>query len=562
MKNKLPIRIPIALFAALFAVISLVSCVGVSSKAEMSDSDTSYTMNDVVSAQRYIANILSREEIDFKKLDIDKSGDITMLDAVMMQVSIAKSSRRSIDSYPDNAEVVYRTVTKTDTIAKWDISSKSDLSSIPLKADIGTGELRTNTTLSGYSSKSLKTTGWDNGNGSKYWEISFSTKGYSAVTLSADVRSSASGPRDFMVLYSTDGNMWEQISSYSVTEKLSPISFSSEKGYSNELVLPKDACDRENVSIRFLMSSDMRVKPSGNNTSVSASGAGNINNICVCGSYEETSYYGYDLTSDNRLSVLYLDVGQGDSTLIYLPNGEIMLIDCGKNAVADSLAEYLKSIGIESIDYLVGTHMDEDHIGGMDAVITALDIKNIYLPDVPEEITPTTKTYLDVLTAIDSKDYKINFVSGEKTLVDTGDFKAEFIAPVKGKYYTDINNYSIVTKLTYFERKFLFMGDASEASEKDILRAYSDLSADVLKCGHHGSSTSSSQEFLKAVNPTYAIISCGANNPYGHPHDVVISRLKDIGSVIYRTDLQKTIGLSCLPNGNITFTTELDSVSE
>ena len=243
------------------------------------------------------------------------------------------------------------------------------------------------------------------------------------------------------------------------------------------------------------------------------------------------------------MTVQFIDVGQADSTLILLPDGEVMLIDAGGNASADALAGYLRETGIEKIDYLVGTHPHEDHIGGLDKVIDSFKIGKIYLPKVDDTQVPTTQTYEDVLSAIDDKGLTVTKGQGGVTVKRTDSLQISLIAPNSGKY-AGLNSYSIAVKLSYGERSFLITGDAETDSEKEMLEKF-DVKADVLKCGHHGSSTSTSAAFLKAVSPRYAVLSCGADNKYGHPHKETLQRLTKAGCEIYRTDEDKTITATC-----------------
>lgn len=254
-----------------------------------------------------------------------------------------------------------------------------------------------------------------------------------------------------------------------------------------------------------------------------------------------------------ELQIQYLDVGQADASLIRLPNGQTMLIDAGGNATADKLVEYLKSQGIQRIDFLIGTHPHEDHIGGLDKVVDAFDIGRIYLPKVADSQVPATKTYEDVLTAIDKKGLRVNQGKAGTVLFQSGELSAELLAP-NSDSYSGLNSYSVVVMLTYGEKKFLFMGDAEADSEKEILERFGNVEADVLKCGHHGSSTSTSQEFLAAVSPEYAVISCGRDNSYGHPHQETLEALEERDVAVYRTDQQHTIVVSC-DGEKITLTT-------
>lgn len=231
------------------------------------------------------------------------------------------------------------------------------------------------------------------------------------------------------------------------------------------------------------------------------------------------------------LKVSFLDVGQADSILINA-NNKYMLIDAGNNEDGEKLVMYLKSLGIEKFDYVVGTHAHEDHIGGIDNIIDSFDIGTFYMPDV---IT-TTKTFEDVLDSLEKKN--LNFDTPQiGSTFDLGKAKIETI--YVGKDSKNLNNSSIILKLTYGNVSFLFTGDTESDVEKTLLNK--DIESDVLKVAHHGSNTSSSNAFLKKVNPKYAIISVGTGNSYGHPKSVILDRLEKLGTKIYRTDELGTI---------------------
>jgi competence protein ComEC len=239
----------------------------------------------------------------------------------------------------------------------------------------------------------------------------------------------------------------------------------------------------------------------------------------------------------NIIKVNYIDVGQGDSELIQV-NGKNILIDAGPNDSIDKLMNYLSKQNIKKLDYVIATHPDEDHIGGMSSVIKKYDIGEFY---APKKLT-TTQTFENMVKALKTKDIKINPGKSGMSLDLGKNVICEMLAPNNDKY-KDTNNYSIVIKITYGQSKFLFTGDAEKISEKEMLDKNLDLSSDVLKVGHHGSSSSSSKEFLDKVNPKIAIISCGKNNKYGHPHHETITELKNRKVQIYRTDVDGSIVL-------------------
>ncbi|APM38353.1 ComEC/Rec2 family competence protein [Clostridium kluyveri] len=238
-----------------------------------------------------------------------------------------------------------------------------------------------------------------------------------------------------------------------------------------------------------------------------------------------------------EFTVHYIDIGQGDSELIQV-NNKNLLIDAGPTKSTDKLLSYLNSIDIKKLDYVIATHPDEDHIGGMSTVINTYSIDKFYAP----KKTVNTRAFENMITELKSKNMKID-VPKPGMQLDLGEnTKAEILAPNSDRY-EDTNNYSIVLKISYGNTKFLFTGDAEKLSEREILDKNYDISADVLKLGHHGSSTSTTDEFLDKVSPEIAIISCGADNKYGHPHKETLRKLKKRNIRIYRTDIDGNIVL-------------------
>lgn len=233
---------------------------------------------------------------------------------------------------------------------------------------------------------------------------------------------------------------------------------------------------------------------------------------------------------NGNLKVHFIDVGQADSILIQEPSGKSMLIDAGNNDDSDLVVNYLRAQGISKLDYVVGTHPHEDHIGGLDVAINTFDIGNVILP----KISHTTKTYKDVLVSIKNKGLKVTTATGGKTF-NLGNAKCEIVAP-NASDYEDLNNYSVVMKVTYGNNSFLFTGDAEDVSENEMLSKGYNLKADLLKVGHHGSHSSTTPEFFKAVSPKYAVISVGTGNKYGHPTQETLSKLSNAGVQVYRTD--------------------------
>ena len=235
------------------------------------------------------------------------------------------------------------------------------------------------------------------------------------------------------------------------------------------------------------------------------------------------------IPQDNNLRVYCLDVGQGDSILI-TNNNKTMLIDASTNEMGSRVVKYLNDLGIKKIDYLVGTHPHEDHIGGLDNVIKNFDIGTIYMPNV----VATTKTFEEVIDAISAKKLKVTSPkTGDKFTVGNAECEVMSIRNDKDDY----NNCSIVIKMDFNNVSYLFTGDAEESVESS--RKWPHI--DVLKVGHHGSNTSSSKKFLEQIKPEVALISVGQGNTYGHPTQATLKRLSNIGAKIYRTDENGTI---------------------
>lgn len=242
--------------------------------------------------------------------------------------------------------------------------------------------------------------------------------------------------------------------------------------------------------------------------------------------------------TEDVLKVYFIDVGQADAIL--LQNGDHnMLIDAGNNEDGIKLVNYLKEFNVNKFDYVFASHAHEDHIGGMDDIINNFDIDKFFMPDV---IT-TTKTFEDMLDALSNKKMRYNTVS-------IGDVFSFLDANVEilyvGDSSKDLNDTSIVIKVTHGDNSFLFTGDATSNVEKTLLNK--DIKSDVLKVAHHGSDYSSTSDFLDLVNPMYAVISVGINNSYNHPSNTVINRLNSRNIKVYRTDEDKTILISSYGN--------------
>lgn len=240
------------------------------------------------------------------------------------------------------------------------------------------------------------------------------------------------------------------------------------------------------------------------------------------------------VTQEGMLEVHYIDVGQGDATLIKC--GEhAMLIDAGDYTKGSSVWAYLLKQNVDKLDYVIGTHLDADHIGGMDVVITKFDCGVILVPEYEKD----TRSREELFDAIEAKNYH-NTLPKVGDSYQLGDAVFTILAPEK-EFYEKENNYSIGIRLVYGQNSFLFVGDAQEESEEEMLRSGLELKADVLMVGHHGSSSSTSEEFLHTASPMYAVISCGEGNDYGHPHATVLNLLRREGVRVFRTDEQGSI---------------------
>ncbi len=252
---------------------------------------------------------------------------------------------------------------------------------------------------------------------------------------------------------------------------------------------------------------------------------------------------------DGDLVISFLDVGQADAILIQ-NHGENMLIDAGNNNDGPLLVQYFNSLEISKFKYVIGTHPHEDHIGGLDDVINAFEVDKLYMPDV---ITTTT-TFTDVLDAIEKKNMKLSIPKIGDTWI-LGDAILEVL--YTGVNQKDLNSTSIVLKMTYGKVKFLFTGDTTSSVEKELVTK--DINVDVLKVSHHGSPYSTTDSFLKASSPSYAVISVGNGNNYGHPGDTTINKLRKANVEIHRTDQEGTIILVC-DGTNVIFSSEKTNV--
>lgn len=238
------------------------------------------------------------------------------------------------------------------------------------------------------------------------------------------------------------------------------------------------------------------------------------------------------------LTVHFIDVGQADCILIQTPESAL-LVDTGDNGTEQTVLNYLKKQGVAQLDYLIGTHPHADHIGGLAEVIRAVDIETLILPNV----TSTTRTFEDAVSAMEEKNLEITLpYPGDVYTLSQGDAPVSFmiLAPNE-EYGDDLNDWSVGIRLTCGDISFVMAGDAESKAEEDMCANQLNLSANVLKLGHHGSRTSTSLEFLEKVAPADVVISCGAGNDYGHPHKETVQKLEAYGARIFRTDQQGTL---------------------
>ncbi|MGV8984485.1 ComEC/Rec2 family competence protein [Clostridium sp.] len=255
--------------------------------------------------------------------------------------------------------------------------------------------------------------------------------------------------------------------------------------------------------------------------------------ICIIVIYKSSIKTSINL--QNNMVTHFIDVGQGDCILIQV-NNKNLLIDSGTSDSKSKVIRYLKNNNITKLDYVIETHPHDDHIGGMASVIKTFKVNEFFAP----KVTATSQAFEEMIIALKSKDLKIKIAKPNITL-DLGPNTTCIMLSPNKTVYKDINNYSCTIKISYKNSSYLFTGDIQKLSEDEILAKNYDISADVLKVAHHGSNTSTSQDFLNRVSPKIAVISCGAYNSYGHPNRETLDQLEKLNCTIYRTDLDKNI---------------------
>lgn len=238
-----------------------------------------------------------------------------------------------------------------------------------------------------------------------------------------------------------------------------------------------------------------------------------------------------------------IDVGQGDA--IFIDNGDNdILIDAGPDTSVPILLDYLEDLGTQRIEYAFFSHPHEDHIGGGDDVLTRFDVENVIMPDYYED----TASYRSLMNAIDNRGCKLTYaLSGDE--FKAGDINIDILSPGKGYETDDVNHISLIMRVSYGEIDMMFTGDAEESNESYVLRRYPEkLDCEILKVGHHGSSSSSTEEFLSSVTPEMALISLGEGNRYGHPHKEALYRLNSYVDELHRTDTEGDLVIGMTKN--------------
>ena len=245
--------------------------------------------------------------------------------------------------------------------------------------------------------------------------------------------------------------------------------------------------------------------------------------------------------SSAQMQVHFIDCGQGDATLI-ISGGEAMLVDCGEMDDSNKVINYIKEQGVKSFKYIIVTHPHTDHMGEMTDILKSFRTEKFIMPKVPDSMTPTIMRYEKMLKQVKAQGLEVTWSSDYKFRL--GEAEVQTFTPKQEQ--EDLNNYSTLVKVSCGGRSVLITGDCETPEEKDIMSQGADITADILKVAHHGSYKGSSYEFLEKVKPEYAVISCGENNDYGHPHEAALKRLKkkvkniyitkDNGSVVFRVN--------------------------
>lgn len=249
-------------------------------------------------------------------------------------------------------------------------------------------------------------------------------------------------------------------------------------------------------------------------------------------------------TDSAQMSVHFIDCGQGDCTLV-LSGGEAMLVDCGELDDSNKVINYIKALGIKSFKCIVVTHPHTDHMGEMTDILKTFKTEKFIMPKVPDSMTPTIMRYEKMLKQVKAQGLSVTWSSDDTFTLGSAQVKT--FTPKQAQ--EDLNNYSTLVKVTCAGKSVLITGDCEAAEEKDIMSQGFDLRADILKVAHHGSYKGTTYEFLETVVPKYAVISCGKDNDYGHPHDSTMKRLRKKVANIYITKDNGTVVFDCSASG-------------
>ncbi len=279
-----------------------------------------------------------------------------------------------------------------------------------------------------------------------------------------------------------------------------------------------------------------------------------LSSLFGCNILSENSENNIDIDKTGYDLILhFIDVGQGDCTLVE-SNGHFALIDAGEYSERNKVISYLSEAGVTSLDYIIATHPHSDHVGSLAEVIHNFDTTALICTNAP-----STSSWEYVMDAADERGVPYEIPSPFE-VYQLGSATITVLSPSEDAVYSSLNDYSIVTMIEYGNTSALLTGDAERVVEKELVKGDFDLSANILKCGHHGSSTSSCSQFLDAVSPDAAVISCGKNNDYGHPHEETISALKYRNIPVWRTDISGTI-IATTDGEQFSFTTATENTT-
>lgn len=261
---------------------------------------------------------------------------------------------------------------------------------------------------------------------------------------------------------------------------------------------------------------------------------------------EKAETYNQPLSDSENINVHFIDVGQGSSILIQQGEQGI-LIDSGEDDYSEELCEYISSVGVSKIPYMIATHPHSDHIGGLDEVLEEYTVSTVIMPEIKSSYQPDSRVYEDFIYAVKYENADIIYPSYGERIIIGDDMTIEFLGPVE--HTSDLNNMSLICKVRAFSTTFMLMGDAQRKEIDSVYEVGGDFDSDVVFVPHHGSVTSLHDDFFYEVSPDVAVISCGEDNSYGHPHDEVVEYYENNGCEIYRTDFQEDIVVVCNKDG-------------